>query len=87
MAERFVTQTITGTPLYMAPEIFKGTYSFSVDIYALGCILKELTTLSRIDMYTEVGIPSLYSDKLRILCKKMLDTNPEARPTAQEVCT
>lgn len=34
------TETFIGTPLYMAPEIFKGTYDYSVDIYAFGCILK-----------------------------------------------
>lgn len=36
--------TITGTPLYMAPEQFQGTVSKESDQYALGCIAYELVT-------------------------------------------
>jgi len=79
------TKTVTGTPLYMAPEVFRGTYSFPADIYALGCILKELCVLARIETHTAEGIPEVYSDKLKTLCSKMLEISPDARPTAQEV--
>ena len=41
-----LTDTLIGTPLYMAPEIFQGSYTFPVDLYALGCILKVGTALS-----------------------------------------
>lgn len=37
--------TFVGTPLYMAPEVCTGaTYSFSADMWALGCVMYELMT-------------------------------------------
>lgn len=40
---RFRTQTIIGTPHYMAPEIITGKgYSFPVDLWSLGVITYEL---------------------------------------------
>lgn len=48
----YLTTTVAGTPLYMAPELLKDafiqsktdSYSTEVDIYSLGCILHELCT-------------------------------------------
>lgn len=38
--------TYVGSPLYMAPEILKGyEYTFSVDIWALGCVIYEIMAL------------------------------------------
>lgn len=36
----------SGTPYYMAPELFSddGVYSFYSDLWALGCVLYELAT-------------------------------------------
>ena len=38
------TGTISGTPRYMAPETFSGSYSASSDLWAVGVILHELLT-------------------------------------------
>ena len=39
-------ETMTGTPLYMAPEVLLGkAYDLSGDVYSLGCTLFELCTL------------------------------------------
>ena len=38
-------ETILGTPLYMAPELFnEDTYNFKVDVWAIGVIVFELLT-------------------------------------------
>lgn len=55
LAEDAVTATITGTPLYMAPELLlaylsghhKGRYSASVDLWSIGVILYECLTGER----------------------------------------
>ncbi len=43
----YSSKQLLGTPLYMAPELFKekGYYSESVDLWSLGCILYELIYL------------------------------------------
>ena len=43
LTEKDYTNTIIGTPHYMAPQIFQAKgYSFSVDIWSLGVILYEM---------------------------------------------
>lgn len=43
--EEPTTETILGTPLYMAPEIFAGkAYSSKVDVWALGVLFYAMLT-------------------------------------------
>jgi serine/threonine protein kinase len=41
-------KTQTGTPYYIAPEMYKDTkYTHKVDFWSLGCVLYELCALER----------------------------------------
>jgi NIMA (never in mitosis gene a)-related kinase 1/4/5 len=41
-----LAHTAIGTPLYMSPEVCRNQpYGFKSDVWALGCVLYELTTL------------------------------------------
>lgn len=41
-------KTSLGTPYFLSPEICSGEkYSFKTDIWMIGCVLYELTTLKK----------------------------------------
>jgi len=92
-------QTCIGTPYYMSPEIFKNKpYSFKSDIWALGCVLYEMTTLSHAFDANSINglatkivkgkyppIHSKYSRHLRELIGQMLMINPQQRPDLDNI--
>ncbi|KAI3427061.1 hypothetical protein D9Q98_007001 [Chlorella vulgaris] len=99
---RVFTTTQIGTPHYMAPEMWRHQpYSFSADIWALGCILHELCTLSPtfLNQHTRTeqdvkqqvlsgqyaAIPARYSADLTRLVGLMLRRDPSQRPTIHEI--
>ena len=43
------SNTIVGTPHYMAPEIVEGDYGNAADLWSLGCVLYEMCALKRPD--------------------------------------
>ena len=55
-------KTCIGTPYYMSPEIFKNKpYNHKSDVWALGCVLYELTTLNHAFDANSLNGLSIYS--------------------------
>lgn len=83
----------------MSPEIFKNKpYSYKSDVWALGCVLYEMTTLTHaFDANSLNGLagkiikgryPPIhhkYSKFLRDLISDMLMTNPQQRPDLDQI--
>jgi NIMA (never in mitosis gene a)-related kinase len=92
-------KTSIGTPYYLAPEICsQKPYSWSADIWALGCILYELCMLrvpfdaqnfkqlcDRITRTKAPGISGPFSGSLKEMCANMLSSNARMRPSAADL--
>lgn len=91
--------TIIGTPYYLSPEICRSMpYSWSSDIWSLGCVLYELCALkvpfqannmtsliTRIVHGRPPPLPHHYSKDLQMLYHAMLNKNPAERPTPSHI--
>ncbi|TKC46548.1 serine/threonine-protein kinase PLK1 [Monodon monoceros] len=91
-------KTLCGTPNYIAPEVLsKKGHSFEVDVWSIGCIMYTLLvgkppfetsclkeTYLRIKK-NEYSIPKHINPVAASLIQKMLQTDPTARPTIQEL--
>eukprot|EP01132_Coremiostelium_polycephalum_P000492 gene492-620_t len=92
-------KTVIGTPYYLSPEICEDLpYDHKSDIWSLGCVLYELTTLKhafnanslpalvlKILKGTYPPVPSIYSNDLKQLISSMLQTDPKLRPNIDEI--
>eukprot|EP00439_Symbiodinium_sp_Y106_P022455 s3659_g2.t1 len=92
-------KTTIGTPYYLSPEIcLEKPYTFSSDIWALGCVLYELACLrvpfdatslqslvQKITRGPTPVLPNSYSHDLRQLCGDLLHREQTQRPSAQEI--
>lgn len=92
-------QTCIGTPYYMSPEVFMGKpYNHKSDVWALGCLLYELTTLkqpfhtdslndlaSKIMKGSYAPISPQYSNSHRSLIKQMLALSADDRPAVRHI--
>lgn len=99
-SKRKITEVI-GTPLFMSPEMFDGSYDEKCDIWSSGVILYMMITGSV--PFTGSGIAQIkeavrsaridfskpvwqnVSDELKDLLRKMLEPAPRKRPSAKEV--
>ncbi|XP_033102475.1 serine/threonine-protein kinase Nek9-like isoform X2 [Anneissia japonica] len=99
--ENEMAESVVGTPYYMSPELCKGQqYNAKSDIWAMGCVLYELLTLKKTfdasnalklvwgivknDVNIE-EISSEYTDTMKTLVSKLLEKEPEKRPSAEEI--
>ncbi|XP_062325916.1 serine/threonine-protein kinase Nek9 [Osmerus eperlanus] len=96
-----MAETCVGTPYYMSPELCQGVkYNFKSDIWAMGCVLFEVLTLTRtFDATNPLNLcvkivqgnwtmdvnPDLYSSALIKLVYECLDQDPEKRPTSDQI--
>ena len=91
--------TVIGTPYNLSPEVCQNRgYDARSDLWALGCVLYELCSLSHafeadslLGLVHEIvhreprPLPSHYSDGLRDLVARLLAKDPSLRPSAAEV--
>eukprot|EP00929_Paragymnodinium_shiwhaense_P115210 TRINITY_DN8393_c0_g1_i1.p1 TRINITY_DN8393_c0_g1~~TRINITY_DN8393_c0_g1_i1.p1 ORF type:complete len:436 (+),score=108.59 TRINITY_DN8393_c0_g1_i1:159-1466(+) len=92
-------KTTIGTPYYLSPEIcMERPYSFSSDVWAMGCVLFELAALrvpfdaqslqalvQKITRGPAPSLPSSYSSGLRQLGGDLLQRDGTLRPSAAEI--
>ncbi|EYB93008.1 hypothetical protein Y032_0187g1116 [Ancylostoma ceylanicum] len=91
-------KTVVGTPYYISPEMCSGQpYNEKSDMWALGCILYEMTCLQK--AFEGENLPALvnkimtcsyapirgpYSTEIKVLVRELLQLEPEARPRAAD---
>ncbi|XP_059442183.1 mitogen-activated protein kinase kinase kinase 18-like [Corylus avellana] len=101
LVEVAATSAISGTPMFMAPEVARGgEQGFPADIWALGCTIIEMATgstpwqdmndpvsaLYRIGFSGDVPeIPMWLSEKAKDFLSKCLRRDPRERWTAKEL--
>jgi NIMA (never in mitosis gene a)-related kinase len=99
MATGQLAKTRVGTPYYMSPEIMQGEeYNHKSDIWSLGCVLYELTTLRhpftgsnlqdlarKISRGKYTPPPATYSPQLHSLIADMLSRDPAKRPDIEQI--
>ncbi|GAB5369206.1 hypothetical protein AAMO2058_001385700 [Amorphochlora amoebiformis] len=92
-------QTCIGTPYYMSPELFQNKkYNFKSDVWALGCVLYEMTTLKHAFDANSINglamkiirgkypkISNAYTKSLHSLVASMLQIEPRRRPTIKKI--
>ena len=92
-------RTVIGTPYYLSPEIIQNIpYSYKSDIWSLGVLLYEMVTLRMpfdapnlpiLSLKIQKGqydkIKSNWSEDLKNLIYSMLQTNPDKRPSTEEI--
>jgi len=99
IAKYGIMQTQTGTPYYCPPEVWQDKpYSSKCDLWSLGCVIYELTTLkppflaknmkelfSKVTKGSYPDIPKHFSKDLSKMIGLCLQVNPVLRPSAEDL--
>ncbi|CAD8184138.1 unnamed protein product [Paramecium pentaurelia] len=99
VAKKILLYTQTGTPYYASPEVWKDQpYDSKSDIWSLGCVLYEMTTLKppfraedMSGLYKKVvkgyypKIPTIYSQDLSNVIRALLQVQPHLRPSCDKI--
>ena len=99
VVENGLLRTQTGTPYFASPEIWEDKpYSFKSDIWSIGCILYQMAALQMPfqgknikEVYYNLKniiippLPKIYSEDLMSMIKKLLQLDPEMRPSTQDI--
>ncbi|CAD8098460.1 unnamed protein product [Paramecium primaurelia] len=99
VARKILLYTQTGTPYYASPEVWKDQpYDSKSDIWSLGCVLYEMTTLKppfraedMSGLYKKVvkgyypKIPTIYSQDLSNVIRALLQVQPHLRPSCDKI--
>uniref|UniRef100_A0A3Q3DTY4 non-specific serine/threonine protein kinase n=1 Tax=Hippocampus comes TaxID=109280 RepID=A0A3Q3DTY4_HIPCM len=94
-----MASTCVGTPYYLSPELCQDVpYSSECDIWALGCLLYEICALTPpfaasnlLSLYCKITkgeyepVPELYSPNISSLIQRMLNIQPQNRPSAARI--
>ena len=92
--------TVCGTANYAAIEVLQGLpYTESCDMWSLGCVLYELLTMQKLFKSSQAmkilqtvnksfhpEIPDDCDGGLSMICYRLLNVDPNARPTALQLC-
>lgn len=100
-SEFSMAETCVGTPYYMSPELCQGAkYNFKSDIWAMGCVIFEVLTLTRtFDATNPLNLcvkivqgnwtmdvnADVYSAALIKLVYECLNQDPAKRPTTEQI--
>ena len=99
VAKKGFLTTQTGTPYYASPEVWKDQpYDYKADIWSLGCVLYEMTTLKppfkgddMDTIYRKVikgvypRIPAHYSEELSQIIRVLLQVKPNMRLSCNKI--
>jgi serine/threonine protein kinase len=99
VAKKGLLYTQTGTPYYASPEVWQDKpYDSKSDIWSCGCVIYELATLKppfraqdleglfhKVIKGVYSKLPSHYSVDLNNIIKLMLQTDPNKRPSCDEL--
>lgn len=95
-----MASTVIGTPFYMSPELCESKpYNHKSDVWALGCVLYEMATLRHAFGSASLGALVLkilrgtyppidetrYSANFRGMVDWMLQSDPENRPSVEDI--